>query len=248
MAEIDVANEFPELYAFFGSHPVSRPETAEIWRRVLCVARNSAPVLDDIRSRGLNLVHLEQHSPAGIDRMPIYKGVIEWLPKIQDPLTLSICLDRLLEPGARPLVKKSRELLLNLARAWNERLRGCDNESVLHVLAQCLMRAALESDVPEVLSWVRDCGLSAEARRSYVLDLQRFARKPGGARDALLELSRDGVVGGSAVWAIGGALKGDVLPLLHELRDSSEHESVRKSAATVAKRIEARIQKEPRSS
>jgi hypothetical protein len=247
MAEIDLANEFPELYEFYSNHPVFHPEGVEAWARFLSVSRNCKPILDDIRLRGLNLARLDQYTPAEVDRTPLFQGILEWLPKIQDPLTLSICLGRLLEPRARPLVKKGRELLLSLAREWNGRLRDCDKESTLSVLAQCLMRAVLERDVPEVLTWVRDRSLSAEARCSYVIDLERFARKPGGTRDALLELCRDGVVGRAAVWAIGGALKADALPLMYELRDSSQHELVRKNAATVAKKIEARIRKESRS-
>lgn len=247
MAELDLASEFPDLYAFFSNHPITNPKRGEIWERVLRVARHCKPVLDDIRSRGLDLVLLDQYTPAGTDRRPLYEAVIEWLPKIQDPLTLSICLGRLLEPSARPLVKKSRELLLNLARLWNDRLRGCDNERVLPVLAQCVMRAVVERDIPEVLIWVRDSSLPAEARASYIIDLQRFARRPGIAREALLELTQDSSVGSAAVWAIAVALKTDALSVLHHLLDSSPHESVRKTASTVAKKIEARIERDSRS-
>ena len=245
-AEIDVATEFPELYEFYGRHPVSRPDRAEIWERVLRVARKSKPVLDDARARGLNLVRLDQYTPDGIDRRPLYEAVIAWLPKIDDPLTLTICMGRLLEPGARSLVKKNGELLLSLARLWNDRLRGSDNENTLSPLAQCVMRAVVERDVPEVLGWVHDSGLSYEARYFYALDLQRFARKPGIARDALFALTQDAVVGSAAVWALSGALKTEVLSVVRRLRDSSPHESVRKAAATATKRLEARIKAKSR--
>ena len=246
MAEIDLANEFPELYEFFGNHPASRPDGGEIWERVLRAARNSKPMLDDIRARGLNLVWLEQYTPASTDRRPLYEAVLQWLPRIQDSLTLSICLGRLLEPRARPLVKKNREVLLNLAKEWNERLRDCDRERTLAVLAQCVMRAALERDLPQFLICARDPRLPTEARASYVIDLERFARKPGRARDALFELARDAFVGSAAVWAIAGALKTDALPALYELRDSSEHELVRKTASTAARKVEARTRRDSR--
>ena len=44
-AEVELAHEFPELYAFFVEHPASRPQGDEIWSRVLRVARNCAPML-----------------------------------------------------------------------------------------------------------------------------------------------------------------------------------------------------------
>jgi hypothetical protein len=45
--------------------------------------------------------------------------VLDWLPRVQDPLTLGVCLGRLTEPKARALVKKNRELLLELVLSCN---------------------------------------------------------------------------------------------------------------------------------
>ncbi len=239
-AEAELAHEFPGLYAFFVEHPASRPQDDEIWTRVLRVARNSAPVLADLRERGLNLVRLDQYTPPGTDRRPLYQTVIDWLPRIQDPLTLTVCLGRLTEPGARALVRKNREVLLSLTRQWHERLREGDHEQTLSVLSQCLMKAVLERDIPEVLGWARDRLLPRGARANYVLDLQRFAKKPGRTRDALIELLTDSEVGSAAVWAIAGAAKADALALLRELRVSSPHEPVRTAAKAVVKKIEAR--------
>lgn len=197
-------------------------------------------MLADVRERGIDLVRLDQYTPPGTDRLPLYQTVIEWLPRIQDPLSLTICLSRLTEPGARLLVKKHRELFLTLARQWNEKLRKDDPEHTLSVLSQCLMKAVRERDLPEVIEWAKDQLLSRGARANYVLDLQRFAKKPGLTRDVLIELLADGEVGSAAVWALAGALKNGALPLLRELRTSSPHESVRTAARAVVKKIEAR--------
>lgn len=242
-AEASVAREFPALYAWFSKYPASRPRTAETWERTLRVARNCAPMLADLRERGLDLVRLDQYTPPGTDRLPLYQTVIEWLPRIQDPLSLTICLSQLGGPGARQFVKKHRELLLSLARQWNEKLRKDDHEHTLSVLSQCLMMAVREQDVPEVIEWARAQILSRGARASYVLGLQRFAKKPGLTRDALIELLADGEVGNAAVWALAGALKSDALPLLCGLRTSSPHESVRTAAKAVVKKLEARSSK-----
>lgn len=239
-AKASVAREFPALYAWFSKYPASRPQTDETWERTLRVARNCAPILSDLRERGLDLVRLDQYTPPGTDRLPLYQTVIEWLPRIQDPLSLTICLSRLTEPGARLSVRKHRELLLNLARQWNEKLREDDHEHTLSVLSQCLMKAVRERDVPEVIQWAKDQLLSRDARANYVLDLQRFAKKPGLTRDALIELLADGEVGSAAVWALAGALKNEALPLLRELRTSSPDESVRTAAKAVVKKLEAR--------
>ena len=239
-AEGELAREFPGLYAFYSSHPAVRPERAEIWERALHVARDCQPILNDLRERGLDLVRLDQYTPPGTDRQPLYQTVLEWLPRIEDPLTLTICLSRLTEPEARALVRKNRELLLSLARGWNDRLREGDREHTLCVLSHCVMKAAVERDLPEILNWVRSSRLPTEVRTGYVLGLQRFARKPGHARDALVALVSDTEVGPAAVRALAGALKVEALPLLRQARDSSPHESVRKTAADVAKKIEAR--------
>jgi hypothetical protein len=239
-AEAVLSREFPTLHAFYAANSILRPNRPEIWDRILRVARNSKPILDELRARGLDILRLEHYTPPGTDRRPIYVTVLEWLHRVQDPLTLSICLHRLIEPGARPLVKKNRELLLRLAQEWNERLAGNDSERTLSVLAQCVMRAAQERDVLQVLSWASDRRLPTGARASYVIDLQRFARKPGRARDGLLAFVADADVGSPAVWALAGAMKGEALPLLHELRKSSPHESVREAAAFIAKKLEAR--------
>ena len=100
--EAELAREFPDLYAFYSDHPVIRPERAEIWEWVLHVARHSRPILDDLRERGLSLARIDQYTAQGIDRQPLYQVILEWLPKIQDPLTLSICLagSLNLEPGS----------------------------------------------------------------------------------------------------------------------------------------------------
>src|SRR5262245_19402274 len=190
-AEIQLATEFPDLYTFYAHHPVARPERSEIWERILRVARNCQPILADVRSRGLDLVRVDQYTPPGTDRRPLYQTILAWLHRIQDPLTLAICLARLTEPEARSLVRKNRELLLRLAREWNNRLRSNDSERTLPVLSQCVMKAVLDCDVPEVLNCVLDSGLPTEARASYVIDLQRFARKPGLARDAIIGLVHD---------------------------------------------------------
>jgi len=239
-AKEEITREFPNLFAFLSAHPAVLPRSAETWARTLQVARNCQPILEDLRSRGLDLVRLDQNTPPETDRRPLYETVLKWLPNVEDPLTLTICLGRLTEPGARVLVKKNRELLLRLARDWNERLREDDREHTLSVLSQCVMKAVAERDLPEVLLWARDTRLPVEVRASYVLDLQRFARKPGLARDALLEFVNDLHVGRAAVWAIAGALKSDALPILQDLRRASQHDEVRETAAAVARKIEAR--------
>src|SRR5579864_6225790 len=86
VAEVELANEFSELYAFFLEHPINLPQRAEIWERVLRVARNCEPILTDLRLRGLTLVRLDQYTPPGTDRRPLYQTVLDWLPRIQDPL------------------------------------------------------------------------------------------------------------------------------------------------------------------
>jgi hypothetical protein len=146
-------------------------------------------------------------------------------------------LDRARRPRAS---QEERELLLRLARGWNERLREDDREHTLSVLSHWAMKAVAERDLPEVLLWASDTRLPAEVRASYVLNLQRFARKPGLARDALFAFVNDFHVGRAAIWAIAGALKSDALPLLQDLRRSSPHDAVREPAAAVAKKIEAR--------
>jgi hypothetical protein len=235
-AETTLAREFPDLYAFFSAHPASRPERNEH----LHVARHCKPILADLRACGLDLVRIDQYTPPGTDRRPLYQTVLDWLPRIQDPLTLTICLARLTEPGARLFVKKRRQLLLGVAREWNERLRQDDRENTLAVLAQCVMKAIVESDLPEVLGWAKDSRLRSEVRFHYALDLQSFARKPGVARNALLNLVKEEGVGNAAVWALAKALKAEALPLLRELRESSPHDSVRDAASVVIKKIEAR--------
>lgn len=224
----------------FSAHTAVLPRSAETWARTLRVARNCQPILEDLRSRGLDLVRLDQYTAPETDRRPLYETVFAWLPKVQDPLTLTVCLGRLAEPGARALVKRNRELLLRLAREWNERLRGDDREHTLSVLSQCVMKTVVERDLPEVLVWAGDTHLRAEVRASYILGLQRFARKPGLARNALFEMLNDSDVGRAAVWAIAGALKSDALPILRDLRRSSPHDAVRETAGVVAKKLEAR--------
>lgn len=61
------------------------------------------------------------------------------------------------------------------------------------------MKAVLERDVPEVIEWAKDHLLSRGVRASYVLNLQRFAKKPGSTRNALIELLADGEIGSAAV-------------------------------------------------
>jgi hypothetical protein len=73
----------------------------------------------------------------------------------------------------------------------------------------------------------------------YVNDLDRFARKPGIARDELLRLVNDSDLGSAAVWAVAGAMKADALPVLRQLRASSPHD-VRQAAAIVVRKLEAR--------
>jgi len=111
-----LAREFPDFYTFLLAHPAVCPEGDEQWERHLHVARHSKPILADLRARGLDLVRIDQYTPPGTDRLPLYQTVLGWLPRIQDPLTLTICLARLTEPQARTLVKKNRQLLLGLAR------------------------------------------------------------------------------------------------------------------------------------
>lgn len=242
-AEIELASEFPELFAFYSAHPVSRPEHPEQWERSLRVARNCCPILEDLRARGLDLVRVDHYTPPGTDRRPLYQTVIDWLPRIQDPLALSICLDRLGEPGARALVKKNRELLLSLARKWNDRLREEDREHTLAAFSYCVVGAARESDLPEILDWVRDGRLPSDVRAAYIFDLKRFARKPGIARDAIVALVNDREVGRAAVWSLAEAMKAEALPLMREIRDSSPHDSVRQVATAIVKKIEARLRR-----
>src|SRR5215475_10368444 len=88
-AEFQLAGAFPDLYPFYSRHPGSRPQRSESWEQALLVARNPQPILADLRSRGLNLVHLNQYTPPGTDLRPLYETVLEWLHRIQDPLTLT---------------------------------------------------------------------------------------------------------------------------------------------------------------
>jgi hypothetical protein len=85
----------------------------------------------------MHLLRIDQYTPPGTDRRPLYQSVLEWLPRIQDPLTLTICLSRLLEPQARTFLQKHRELFLTLTREWNDKLREDDRELTLAALAQC---------------------------------------------------------------------------------------------------------------
>lgn len=237
--EVELAREFPKLYEFCTANEARRPQRDEQWENLLRLARNSEPILNDLRKRGLDLVRLDQYTPPETDRQPLYETILDWLPSVTDPLTLSTCLGRLTEPKARALVKKNRELLLGLARRWNK--PEAEFEWVLSVLAQCFMTAAVERDVPEILSWAKDNRLPTEARASYVTDLQRFAKKPGLARDALVDLIKEEALGGAAVWALAGSLKAEALPLLRELRQSSPNERVRRAATATVKKIEARL-------
>jgi len=238
-AEAELAREFPELYDFCTANEVRRPQRDEHWENLLRLARNSEPILSDLRKRGLELVRLDQYTPQETDRQPLYETVLAWLPRVQDPLTLSTCLGRLTEPKARAHVKNNRELLLGLARKWNK--PEAEGKWMLSVLAQCVMRAALERDVPEIVNWAKDNRLPADARASYIRDLQRFAKKPGLARDALVDFVKDVAVGGAAVWALAEALKAEALPLLRELRQSSPNELVRRAAMATVNKIEARL-------
>jgi hypothetical protein len=102
------------------------------------------------------------------------------------------------------------------------------------------MKVVTERDLAEVIGWARDSRLPVDARFFYTLGLQRFARKPGIARDAVLELLHDGDVGGAAVAALAGAQKSDALGVLRELRRSSPHAPVREAASASVKKIEAR--------
>jgi hypothetical protein len=133
--------------------------------------------------------------------------------------------------------------LLSLTREWTDRLRDGDPEQTLGMLSQFVMKAVLERDLPEVLGWVRDRRLPINVRASYVFGMQRFARKPGLARDAIVALLNDSDVGRSAVWALAGALKAEALPLLRGIQESSPHQSVRETAAAAAKKIEARLRR-----
>jgi hypothetical protein len=162
------------------------------------------------------------------------------MARVQDPLTLSICLGLILEPGARGLIKKKRELFIALAREWNVRLMTDDREYTLARLAQCVMKVVTGRDLAEVIGWARDSRLPLDARFFYTLGLQRFARRPGIARDAVLELLHDRDVGGAAVVALAGALKSDALGVLRDLKQSSLHAPVREPASASIKKIEAR--------
>lgn len=238
-AEAQLVSEFPKLYSFCTENEVFRPRREEHWENLLRLARNSEPILNDLRKRGLDLVRLDQRTPPEMDRQTLYETVLDWLPRVQDPLTLAMCLGRLTEPKARALVKKNREVLLGLARKWNN--PEAESEWVPSVLAQCVMRAAMERDVPEILSWAKDNRLSLDARASYVHDLQRFAKKPGLAREALIAFVNDSTVGATAVWAVAGALKAEALPILRELRQCSPNERTRRAATVAVKKIEARL-------
>jgi hypothetical protein len=242
-AEVEVASEFPQLFAFLLAHPPIFPQSVDGWSRTLRVARNCQPLLADLYARGIDLVRIDQRTPPGTDRRLLYQTVLEWLPKIQDPLSLTMCLSRLGEPEARNLVKKSREMLFCLTREWNDRLREDDPEHTLWSLSLRVMEAALERDLPEVIAWAKDPLLRSATRTGYVFGLQRFARKPGIARDALLDFVNDRRIGYAAVEALAGALKADALPVLHKLRKSSPHDSVRDAANMAAKKIEARLRR-----
>jgi len=106
-------------------------------------------------------------------------------------------------------VKKNRALMLRLAGDWNQRLPGDDREQTLAVPPPCVAKAALQRDLAEILNWASDGHLSAEARANHVFGLERFARKPGLARDALFALVNGREVGSAAVWALAGALKAE---------------------------------------
>ncbi len=240
-AEVDLAHEFPEIHAIYSGNAAIRPKHCEIWDRILRVARNSGPILDDLRTRGVHLIRIEQGTTSDVDQRHLNECVMEWLPRIHDPLTLSICLGRLGGPGAGTLLRSSRERLFQLARHWNARLRNHDPELTLSRLAQCVMNAARDSDLPDIVSWATDAGLPIEARASYVAALQRFAKKPGLARQTLVTLLDDHAVGGTAVWAIASALRIEAIPLLTEFQRTARDDRPRKAAASAVASIRSRI-------
>lgn len=127
-----------------------------------------------------------------------------------------------------------------MARQWNEKLRDNDPEHTLSSLAQCLANAVRAHDVPTIVAWIKDPLLPFSARMSYLPALQRFAKEPGPARDALIDVLADGELGGFAVWALAGAMKRDALPLLRDLQASSPHETVRTTAEAEVRKMEAR--------
>jgi hypothetical protein len=242
-AEAAVAAEFPALYTWFSQFPARRPDSVETWERTLQIARNCAPIIAELRSRGFDLVLLEQSTPPGRDLVPLYQTIINWLPKVQDPLSLTICLGRLMEPGARPVIRKHRELLLRLARQWNRTLRKDDREHTLSALAQWVGKVVRQGDVPEVIEWIKEHGLASGARAYYIWALQRFAKESGPARDALVHFLSDEELGGFAVLALVGAMKRDALPFLRDLQASSPHETVRNTAEAEVRKMEARTAK-----
>lgn len=240
--ETALADEFPSLYSFLSGNRHRRPQSCEIWERFLRLARHSRPILDKARARGLDLVLLDQYTPPETDRSPLYESILEELPSIKDALTLSVSLSRLHEPEARSLLKRSRELLLHRARECNGSV-GSDAVRAQCILAQCITKVILDRNVPEIVRWARDWTLDVHVRWSYASGLQRFARRPGPAREALLDLLQDAAVGGAAIWALAGAMEGEALPILRALRESTPDDRLRQIATAAAKRIEARSRK-----
>jgi hypothetical protein len=240
-----VALEFPELSKWLSNpHNLWSPRDEREWEDILRIAQNSAPIIDDLRSKGFALVWIAQYTPPQVNLLPLYETLIQWLPDITDPATLGLCLSRLLGSDSTSLVKRNRESLLVLARDWYS-FHKADTPSVL---AQCLMRAVVDQDVPTIIGWLNDRHLSKETRANFALDLQRFANKQGIARAALLEIVNDPEIGGAAVWALAGALKSEALPLLLELRETSPHALVRKAAAGATKKVESFLRGNSRAS
>ena len=240
-AESSIEREFPALYDFLCGNPFRRPDRERAWERHLRVARESEPILAAARQKGLNLVVLNQNRPLGVDPQPLYEAILDWLPRLRDPLTVAVGVARLLEPEAKPLLRRKRAELLQVTREWCQRQRHGDLERALSALAQCVMKVARPADLPEILQWASDRTLPVEARLTFTHELHRFARKPGTVRDLLTALTSDEEVGNQAVWALGRAAGVEALPLLRELLRSSPHESVRKAAKHVTRKLEAKL-------
>ncbi len=185
-------------------------------------------------------MNLQNVLPRGSDKKVFHEVLLQWLPRIQDPLTLSICLFRILEPGV--LKKSHRLLVIELYRRWRPLLRDGHKEveSTPQLLAACYRKVAADRDFEEILKNATDTQLHGDARYEFVVALKRFARKPGPAREALMGLAHDPSVGCAAIQTLADILKADALPLLQTLRQSSDSSRVRNLTGFLIRRLQAR--------
>lgn len=234
-AEERMAIEFPELYAHYAAHPLGPPRP-EIWERLLRISRQSAPILAEIRARGLDLIDLQQLTPVGADPMPRCEVILEWLTRIEEPVTLAIALRCLCETPK--LLRKNRELVMEVIRSWNADPQRAGDE--FNGIDGLFVSLATERNVQEIVAWARDPRMPLQSRWRYWHELKRFAKKPGLARQELLaELAADTDVSGGAAWALAEAMKGGAEPILRERRATASP-ALRQVIDILLRKLEAR--------